>query len=183
MLTQLCCIASDDRPDEPIERSKSFWPACPFGRRTYPGLKFPQRRVCIRSKDPVGPPGVESEFHQSSLQLGDVIADHHVTRNVGEHPITELPARLVESAKGVGPDDAVDGYATFLLERPHRAVECFVERGVGEIRTRGDVITQSEVREPCAHLRDGRPGRTKAEHGPTSTRRGPRAVQPSASHR
>ena len=65
--------------------------------------------------------------------MGYVIADHHVTRNVGQHPITDLPARLVKSAKGVGPDDAVDCYATLLLERPNRAIKCFIERGVGEI--------------------------------------------------
>ena len=67
VLTQLRGIAPDHRPDEPIERSKSFWPAGAVGRRTYPGLKFPQRRVCIRSEDAVGSPGVEPEFHQSSL--------------------------------------------------------------------------------------------------------------------
>jgi hypothetical protein len=38
------------------------------------------------------------------------------------------------------------------------------------------------MREPCAHLRDGRPGRSKAEHVPTSTRRGLRAARPWAWH-
>jgi len=102
VLTHFRGIAPDHRPDEPIERSKSFGSAGPVGRRPYPRLKFPQRRVCVWSEDAVGPPGVEPELHQSPLQLGDIIADHHVTRHIGEHSITELPARLVESPSYVG---------------------------------------------------------------------------------
>ena len=81
-------------------------------------------------------------------------------RGVGQHPVAEAPARLLEAAERLHADDAVDGEPALLLERADRRVDGVVE-GVG-----GGVVPglagrtgqQPESAEPVADLRDRRAG-------------------------
>ena len=95
VLAKFGSVATDYRADQSVEGTEGLRSAGAVGYDTYPGLELTKCVVGVRPEDSVRPAGVEPELYETSLKLGDVIADHHVTGNVGQHPITELPASLV----------------------------------------------------------------------------------------
>jgi hypothetical protein len=54
---------------------------------------------------------------------------------MGQQPVTEVPARLVEDPVGLRSDDAVDGQSPLLLEGPDRPVHLRVEDHLARRRT------------------------------------------------
>src|SRR5438105_15019613 len=68
---------------------------------------------------------------------------------IGEHPITQPPARLVKSDVGLASDDAVDGEAASLLELPDRTVARAVENV--RVSRRGEQAEDAELGPDLGH--------------------------------
>lgn len=127
VLAEFGGVSTDNGADESIEGTEGLRPAGAIGNHTHAGLKFPERVIGVRTEDAIGPARVEAEFGESSLQHRDVVADHHVSGNIGQHAITELPPGFIESAEGIRTNDAVDGDTAFLLESTNSSIEFVVE--------------------------------------------------------
>ena len=134
------------------QRLEGRRPARAVGRDPDVALELPHRELGLPAEPAVDPADLEAEVEQPLLERDHVVAGEHRAGRVGQQPVTEPPPRLLERAVGVGTDDAVDGEATLLLERPHGAVEAVVE----VVRVGGVVVEEPEHRQPGADLLDGR---------------------------
>jgi hypothetical protein len=90
---------------------------------------------------------------EPALELDDIVTAHQCAGQELKHSITELPTRFVKATKRVRPDYAVSSQAALLL----KSANCDIAVVVEHITVIG-VAEESQVRKPCAHLRDGRPG-------------------------
>jgi len=143
VLSQLGRIAADNGANESIEGTEGFRSASAVGGDPYTCLEFPKRSIGVGSEDSIGPPGVEAEFGETSLELSDVVAAHHVAGHVGQHAVTQLPAGFIQSTESVGSDDAVDGDAPLLLEGTDRTIKVVIEDNVINVETCRQVVTES----------------------------------------
>jgi len=143
VLSQLGRIAADNGTNESIEGTEGFRSASAVGGDPDTSLEFPKRSIGVGSEDSIGPPGVEAEFGETSLELSDVVAAHHVAGHVGQHAVTQLPAGFIQSTESVGSDDAVDGDAALLLEGADRSIEVVIEDNVINVETCGQVVAES----------------------------------------
>ncbi|MEY4136587.1 MAG: hypothetical protein RL205_715, partial [Actinomycetota bacterium] len=142
----------------PLECTEGVRAADAVGIHPATTLEFAHCRIGIAAEHAVSPTGVESKLIQPALQFRDIVSAHHRAGNELEHAIAELPPCLVEAAEGVRADNAVGRQATLLLE----SANCHIAVVIEHIAVLG-IAEESQVRKPCAHLRDGRPGRTQAE--------------------
>ena len=112
------------------DRRERRRPAHAVGRRARVALELAQRGLGLGSEDPVLAPGVEAERVQPTLELGDVVAAQHGSREV-EEPVAELEAALDERAPGLRAADAVDSKAAHPLKIAHGGLEPVVEDVAG----------------------------------------------------
>ncbi len=149
VLAQARGTATGDRPDEAVEGAEGVRAAGAVGGDADALLELAQGSVGLRAEQPVGPAGREAELVEPALQLGDVVAGHQVPGDEGQDAVAELPARLLETAEGVRPDDPVDRDAALLLEGAHGTVELVVEE---RRRVGGDVAAEGQLSQARAHL-------------------------------
>ena len=93
-----------------------------------PKLRWNSRTPALglRTEVAVDPADLEAEVEQPALQGVDVVAGHQVAGQVGQDPVAEPPAGLVEATEGQRADDAVDGQAALLLEGAYGELDALV---------------------------------------------------------
>ena len=121
---------------------------------------------------------LEEELDAGTVYVVGGLIDRSVAKGTSLRAAAAAPSARDEALRfsEIGKEQLAEDvrYLYRLLQRA-KGERAQLTQTIGALR--------AQLGEPRAHLRDGRPGRTKAEHGPTSTRRGPRVAQSSASHR
>ena len=101
---------------EPRQRLEGGRAAGAVGRDAEVALELAHPGLGLRAEVAVDAADPEAEVEQPALQGVDVVAGHQVAGQVGQDPVAEPPAGLVEATEGQRADDAVDGEAALLLE-------------------------------------------------------------------
>ena len=109
----------------------------------------------VRAEVAVDPADLEAEVEQPALQGVDVVAGHQAAGQVGEDPVAELPAGLVETTEGQRADDAVDGEAALLLEGAYGELDGAVVHALGIGDGVTTVVEKADPVEQTGDLGDG----------------------------
>ena len=117
-----CGWPPDDGAGQLVERLERRRAAGAVGGDADVALELAQRLLGLDTEQAVDAAAVEAHVEQPLLQRADVVAGHQPRGHVGQDPVAEAPAGLVQRVVGRAADDAVDGEPALLLERAHRAV-------------------------------------------------------------
>ncbi len=143
--TQLVGASALDARGEPGEGLQRGRAAGAVGRHPDVALELTHALLGLAAEDAVVATDVEAEAEQTLLQGEHVVAAQLVARDVGEQPVAQAPACLVEGAVGQRPHQTVHGQPSLLLEGTDRPVE----RGVEDRSPRGvDAWTLACVEQP-----------------------------------
>ena len=78
-------------------------PQVPSGAHSDVALEVAQRLFGLDTEQAVHAAAVEAHVEQALLEGGDVVAGYQPGRHVGQDPVAESPARLVERVEVCGP--------------------------------------------------------------------------------
>ena len=140
-------------PGQGLERGRA---AGAVGRDAEVALELAHARLGLRAEVAVDAADPEPEVEQPPLQGVDVVAGHQVAGEVGQDPVAEPPAGLVEAAEGQRTDDAVDGQAALLLEGAYGELDALVVRRLGgaDAGLLGDISSVAQKIDPLEQTDD-----------------------------
>ena len=150
--------AALDHRAEPGQGLERRGTAGAVGRDAEVALELPDAALGLGPEVAVHAADLEAEVEQAALQRVDVVTDQQVAGEVGQDPVAEPPARLVEAPERQRTDDAVDGQAALLLEGAYGELDApVVLRGHLELVevTGCAVVQQTDPLEQTGDLGDG----------------------------
>ena len=115
-----------DHRGEPGQGLEGGGAAGAVGRDAEVALELAHTGLGLGAEEAVEAAHPEAEVEHPALEGVDVVAGHQVAGEVGQDPVAEAPARLVEATEGQRTHDAVDGQPALLLEGAYGELDALV---------------------------------------------------------